>query len=565
MKFNEMKYERVQINPIPEEVTAKLTALENAKTFEEQLAVYKDIEAFVSKLATMVSLCYARYTINTEDEFYSAENDYYDENLPNCQDFVNKEWQILLKSPFRKEFEKELGTVLFKNKEMLQRAFSPEIMADLAEENRLQSRYQKLIATAKIPFEGKELTIPQINAKKQDVNRDVRKAAYAAEDQFYTSVGQELDEIFDQMVKVRTRMAKKLGYKSYTDMGYDLRTRNCYTRADVEEFRAQIREHIVPINNDLLAKLAKRNNIEKPMVWDRLLTFKTGNPTPKGTPEEMFEYGKKMYEELSPETGDFFNFMLRGGLFDVLSKPGKANGGYCTTFPDYKSPFIFANFVGTSDDVDVLTHEAGHAYAAYVAFKTMKYLDQMEPTMDIAEIHSMSMEMFTYPWMNLFFKEDTEKYYYAHTFDAFKFLPYGCMVDHFQHIMYDQPDLTPAQRHEVWLDLERQYRPDIDFGDLPYHAKGGVWQQKLHIYMNPFYYIDYCFAQYVALCFFGLMQQDRQQAWKRYVQLVKDSGDKDYVTLVKEAGFKTPMEQGAIKEVAQKVYNYLNSLDVSAY
>ena len=498
MTFNQYQYERVPLTPIDPEISNIPDRLLKAESKEEFLELLNQADAFKRKLATMYNICYIRHTINTQDEFYSAENDYYDQNMPAAEQFSTRLSQAVMDSRFQELALKELGETYFLNARLAQKAFSPEIAEDMAEENRLQSEYQKLIASARIQFDGQTVNLSRLTPFKESPDREVRQRAWEAESKFMEENGEKLDEIFDKLVKTRTRMAKKLGFNSFTEVAYCRLKRASYGRKETDAFCEQVRREIVPLATHLIKLQHDRNNIEDAMIWDRSLSFKEGNPCPQGTPEEIFEKGRKMYTELSPITAEFIEFMLANGLFDVLSRDGKASGGYCTSIPDFQAPFVFANFNGTAGDVEVLTHECGHALNSYISLRKVKYIEQEEPSYDIAEIHSMGMEFMTYPFMGLFFGDKKDKFIYQHLASAIIFLPYGCMVDRFQHIVYDNPELTPQERHKEWLKLEAAYRPDIDYGNISYFAKGGWWQRQLHIYMHPFYYIDYCLAQSAA-------------------------------------------------------------------
>lgn len=222
--------------------------------------------------------------------------------------------------------------------------------------------------------------------------------------------------------------------------------------------RAQIRRDVVPVVSHLKAMQHARTGVADPKLWDDVFQFPDGMAAPHGTPDEIMAAGKEMYHSLSPETSEFIDEMFEAECFDVLSKPGKAQGGYCTSLPEYKLPFIFSNFNGTADDVDVLTHEAGHAFADWIAAR--KDIPELlrNPGMESCEIHSMSMEFLTSDYYHLFYGEDTAKAMIAHAADSVYFLPYGSMVDEFQHIVYSNPDMTPAERNAAWAKLETEYR-----------------------------------------------------------------------------------------------------------
>jgi len=511
MKFSEMLYKRPDINAFINEMNKLIERVKNARSYEEQLLAHKEFTVLMDKLDTMGTIAHIRNTINTEDDFYDREKDFFDENEPLIENTSAEFYRALVSSGYRKELEEKLGKLLFENAELMLKAIDPAIIPELQEENKLVSEYIKLIASAQLDFEGKKLNLSQLRLYMESPDRDIRKGAYKKRTEFFEENKDKLDDIYDKLVKVRTKMAKKLGFENFVELGYIRMGRNCYGPKEVAAFREQVKKYMVPLSQKLNEKQRERLGLKKLTFIDNLLYFKDGNPKPKGTPEEIFKAGKKMYDELSDETSEFFRFMLENELFDCLSRKGKAAGGYMTYIPDYKSPFIFANFNGTSGDIDVLTHEAGHALNGYLA-KDIEIREYRTATMETCEVHSMSMEFFTIPWMELFFGNRTEEYKYMHLASAINFIPYGCAVDEFQHEVYMNPDITPNERKELWKRMERKYQPDLDYEDDPFFGKGGRWQAQTHIYSSPFYYIDYCLAQTCALQFRNLMAEDYQAA-----------------------------------------------------
>ena len=337
--------------------------------------------------------------------------------------------------------------------------------------------------------------------------------------------------------------------------------RNSYTKEDVEKFRAAVVKYLVPAAEQVVKAQAKRLGKEYPLNFaDAALFYRTGNAAPQGGPDDIVAQGVGFYHDLSPETAEFIDFMMDGELLDVLSRTGKAGGGYCTEIPDYRSPFIFANFNGTQGDVEVMTHEAGHAFAAYMA-RDMVPLENHSPTYESCEIHSMSMEFFAWPWSEKFFGPQADKFRYKHLSDAVTFIPYGTMVDHFQHVVYENPDMTPAQRHAVWKELLGVYMPWMKLEEIPFYGDAKGWQRQSHIYERPFYYIDYCLAQTVALEFWNLMQTDRAGAWQRYLGLVKLAGTRTFTELVASAGLDTPFGDDALRTVSAAALRWLEQAD----
>ena len=556
MKFSEMQYTRPDYPAATKELEALASRLEQADSAKAQLEIYRELETLISHLTTQATLCSIRHTVDTRDPFYEEENDYNDQQAPLLEETMQKFRQALLASPYRAELEQQLGELLFQNMELEEKGFAQSIVSLMQEENRLANEYQKLYASAQIPFQGKTVTVAQLGPYKESTDRATRRAALEAEGSFFDENREQFDALFDKLVKNRTAQAKALGFDSFVELGAIRRQRNCYTPEDAASFREQVVRDLVPLTVKIKERQAKRLGIEDFKFHDNALSFKDGSATPQGTPEEILAAGKKMYQELSPETAEFIDLMFESDLFDVLAKDGKAPGGYCTSLPDYGCPFIFSNFNGTSGDVDVLTHEAGHAFADFIASKTVPVHALRCPSMEGAETHSMSMEFLTAPWHHLFFGDLTDKYELSHAEDALLFIPYGCLVDHFQEEVYRHPEMTPQERNETWLRLEKLYRPYIDFDNLPFYSRGAGWQRQLHIYLYPFYYIDYCMAQVMSLQYFALSLEDREKAWDKYMAFVKQGGTKTFVDLAHSVGLRSPIDQGCVKDVCQATFQW---------
>lgn len=560
MRFEEYTYARPDVEKTEKLFQSALEKFQSASSAEQQIEAITEINKIRNNISTMFNLCYIRHSINTNDEFYKNEQDYMDEIQPVVEGLVTKYYEALVQSPFRKELEKKWGKQLFALAEAQLKTFSPEIVPLLQKENKLSTEYTKLLASAKIFFEGEERTLAQIDPFTESTDREMRKRASEAKFGFLADHEETLDRIYDDLVKVRTEIAQKLGYKNFVELGYYRMYRTDYNAEMVANFRKQVEEFIVPIATKLKERQRDRIGVEKLKYYDEGFNFKTGNPTPKGSPEWIIENGQKMYDELSKETGAFFRYMRENGLMDLVAKKGKAGGGYCTFIEDYKSPFIFSNFNGTSGDIDVLTHEAGHAFQVY----SSRHFDIPEyfwPTYEAAEIHSMSMEFFTWPWMELFFKEDTEKYKFAHLSSSLLFLPYGVSVDEFQHWVYENPGATPKERKQAWREIEKKYLPHKDYDGNEYLKNGGFWQRQGHIYNSPFYYIDYTLAQICAFQFWKRSRENREEAWQDYVNLCKLGGSLPFTELVKKANLISPFEDGCVQSVVGEIENWLNSVD----
>ena len=560
MNFNDYKYERIDIDAVKKQFEELIGSFSKADSAEKQCEIMDKVINLRNHIDTMITLVSIRHSINTADDFYDKENDYCDEISPLLYGFTTDFYEALVTSKFRKELEDKYGKFLFDQAECSLKTFNEEVIPQLQEENKLSSKYDKLIASAKIPFDSEERTLSQMAPYTQSKDRNVRKDAAKKVAEFFSAHKNDFDEIYDKLVKIRTEIAHKLGFKNYVELAYARLRRLDYNAQDVAGYRKQVLENIVPLHSELRERQAKRLGIDKLKFYDEPIKFNSGNADPHGDPEWILNHGKTMYRELSKETDEFFTFMTENNLLDLLSKKGKNSGGYCTYIPDYKSPFIFANFNGTAHDVDVLTHEAGHAFQVYESrgYEVPEYL---WPSYEACEIHSMSMEFLTWPWMGLFFENDEDKYKFIHLSESLLFIPYGVTVDEFQHWIYENPEATPEERRNKWLETEKKYLPTRDYGEIDELKEGIFWFRQGHIFGTPFYYIDYTLAQVCAFQFWIKSRENREKAWEEYLNLCRLGGSKPFFELMKAANLKNPFNEGTIASVIPKIREFLDSID----
>lgn len=558
--FKDYEYKRPDMELLRTEWNKHLARFRQADSANVQDVEIRELNRLANNFTTASNLVYIRSSIDTSDAYYEKQRDYFNEIGPEFDELNTAFYKELVKSPFREELEKSWGTQLFTIADQKIRSFSAEAIPLLQQENKLASEYAKLIASAQIEFDGKTLTLAQLGPYTQSKDRKTRKAANEARFGFFAEHKNDFDEIYQKLVEVRHQIARILGYQDFVEVGYLRMNRIGYDREMVKNFREQVKTHIVPLATRLYERQASRIGVDRLTFHDEGLNFITGNAIPKGDADWVIENGKKMYDELSPETSEFFGFMLERHLMDLIAKKGKEGGGYCTYIDNYASPFIFSNFNGTSDDIDVLTHEAGHAFQVYSS-RNIGVPEYIWPTSEAAEIHSMSMEFFAWPWMDQFFEDDTEKYKFSHLSSALLFLPYGVAVDEFQHMIYENPGMTPADRKAAWKKLESEYLPHRDYEGLEYLEEGGFWQRQAHIYEIPFYYIDYCLAQICALQFWKRSREEREAAWADYLHLCRLGGSLPFTELIKEANLLSPFEDGCIESVMGPIIEWLDAVD----
>ena len=566
MKFKDYPYTRPDLQQIEKEMKSLKERLENAKSYEEFRQAFFDSDELNARIMTQSEIANVRHTIDTRDEFYKEEADYLDEISPVISNLQAELAKVVLNSPYVDELKKEVPHTWFAIYENFLKSMSPEIIEDMQKENKLASEYQKLVASAQIEFDGKTYTLASLEEKMNDKDCTVRERAHKAYWGWFADHEKELGDIYDQLVKVRHGMAQKLGYENFIPVGYLRMNRMDYDQNDVEVYRKNVLKDVVPAAMALYRRQAKRLNTEgdRLPVWNEKVEFESGNPNPIHSLDEMVDLAQNMYHDLSPQTGEFFDHMKDEGLLDLKATPGKAAGGYCTGFITYKRPFIFANCNGTQGDVEVLTHEAGHAFQCWSS-RDIRPIDVFWPTSESAEIDSMSMEFFTWPWMEDFFGDRADQYRFVHLSGAVKFIPYGVLVDHFQHEVYAHPEWNNDQRMACWRELEKQYLPQKDYTGIDFLERGGWWMRQLHIFLDPFYYIDYTLAQVVALQFWNRMMKKDPKAFEDYKAICNAGGTKSFRELVELANLKVPFEDGCLSETMDTVSNWLENQDVTRF
>ena len=557
--FAEIPYVRPDMKKLEDLLRGAAQAIPAADT-GETIRLFEEADRAMQGMDTQYNIAAIRNTIDTTDAFYEKEVEFFDEAIPRLE-LAQKEYhEALLKSPHRIVLEAKYGSLYFRRISKQRRLVSKANEENRVAESRLVQEYSKLTATAKTEFHGETLNFYGLLKKMQDPDRAVRREALGAWSGLYESISEQLDSLYSRLVENRLRQAEVLGFESYEDMVFLAMGRFDYTREDIARFRDNIVTYVVPLVQEIYEERRARLGVEKIRYYDEALTGPDGNVAPEGTTEELLAIAKQMYRELSPETGEFFDFMTEHDMFDLESKPGKQLGGYCTFLPDLQSPFIFSNFNGTTADIDVLTHEAGHAFESYTASRAGVLSDMVFATSEVAEIHSMSMELFTYPWMERFFsgsREKADRYRRDHLQNCISFLPYSACVDEFQEQVYARRLTKAEDRYALWHELEQKYLPWRDYDGNAFLEKGGFWLQKPHIFMNPFYYIDYSLAQICALEYYLRAEQDREDTWEDYLRLCRAGGSEPYFRLLHRGRLSNPFAactlEGIVEQLREEV------------
>ena len=563
MKVSEMPYERVTVEAAKADIEKIIEKIKNAGSANDLKEARDEYNKISEEVETACSLANCRFTLNTRDEFYNAEMDYYDNAMPLFSEIENEYKKAMLASPFKAEAEKLINPRVFKEFEMSLKTFSPEVIEDLQQENALVTRYSKFMGELAFEFEGEKMPLSVLRGKLEADDREIRRKAAFAIGKTMEANAETFDEIFDGLVKIRTKIARKLGFENFVELGYYRMGRVDYNKEMVAAFRKSVETDVVPAVYELKQSIRNRLGIEKIMYYDDAVSVTGEMPRPVIDSDEIFRRALSMYKDMKPEIGEFMQKMLDAEAFDVEARDGKWGGGYCTTFPKYKQPFILANFNGTSGDIDVITHEFGHALAADYMFRFSE--PDFPVGMETHECHSMSMEFLCHKYMDEFFGKNADKYRYKHIVDALSFIPYGVIVDEFQHIVYENPDLTPAERKAEYLKLEKKYRPYLSFEGIPYLEQGTRWQYQMHIFESPFYYIDYCIAQCVAFGFLKLSYNDFESALDKYIGFLKKTGSVSLGELVEDAGLESPFGKNALSKTVESTVKVIKDIEAKLF
>ena len=564
-KFSDVKVEKPDMEKISDEYKKIIAELNNAETSKEAIRAVKEEFAVSDKISSDVQIAQIRHTINTFDKYYNDLSDFFDENIPYLNQYEDEFNRVLMNSKYKKDIAEEFGDYMFTKIEMSLKTFSKEIIPDLQEENSLCSAYNKIMGNAKGIYRGQELPITKFSSLLDDKDRSVRKDASDGFWGFYADHEKELADIYDKLVHVRDRIAKKLGFDNYLPLGYLRLGRSDYTPEDVADYREHVYQSIVPLAQKLYAKQIKRLGLDNIKYYDFALAFNSGNAKPIGEPKELVEKARMMYSQMSPLASKYFNFMVDHEMMDLVAKEGKIPGGYMTYIPELKSSYIFSNFNGSSGDIDVLTHEFGHSLQGFLS-SDIQVPSLRSPGYELCEVHSMSMEFFAYPWTKLFFGDSDEKYRFQHLVDDICFIPYGVSVDEFQAFTYTHPNCTHEERKAAWRAIEKKYLPQRKYGDdNKFLESGGFWMKQLHIYVDPLYYIDYTIAQVGAFEFFTESLEDYDKAFEKYIRFDKLGGQYPYKEILRKAGIADPMVESTIPSLIPSLENYLSSFDDSKF
>lgn len=506
---------------------------------------------------TQRTLAAIRFSQDTREPAHKADRQFFDDLAPTVQEHDTAFLRALLSTPLQDALNEASAPRARELWALAISAFDPAITQSRRDEAHLVSRYDEIRASIRFDVRGESHSLASVRGLYGRADRSLRHDAARAESRGFDPHRDELDEIFDRLVRLRTGMAHTLSLPNFVPLGYRWMRRTDWGPSDAAAFRAAVLEDIVPLAAKIRARRASTLGINDLAFHDEGVRDDRGVPRPVGDAAWVMQRAEEVCEAIHPELGHFFRTMRDRAFFDLEVRPGKVGGGFATPVPGAGLPFIFANWNGSQDDVVVLMHELGHGFQMMRSL-AHRHWDFVIPTEEAAEVHSMSLELLSFPHMERFFGDDAARFRAGHLEHNLLFLPYACLIDAFQHEVYGQPTLGAAGRAELWRDLEARFLPWRRYDDTPWMASGRFWQRQLHLFHAPFYYLDYALAECCALQLWSVAQHDATVAVDRWYQLCGIGGSQSFTAGLASAGLENPMLPGALRRIASEAARVLD-------
>lgn len=556
-KYLDLEYKRPSVDEIRECALRTRLRLMTSKDISLIDTALAEFQHSLSGFYTAEALCNIRFDQDTENEYFRLEQDFFEENEPIVSELSSMVYGVLLNMDDVDMLKERFGEMIFRKAQTQKETVNSSVLELLSLESSLENDYDQIMAQANINFRGKTLNLSMMEPYFESETREIRMHAQEAAAHFFESKLDLFNDIFSQLVETRTSIAVKLGFDDFVSLGYKRMERYDYTPEMVSSFREMVCKYIVPLTSEIRRLQKDRLSVSELKYFDLPVLFPKGNPKPIINMDEYPAKTGEMFSALMGKTPSFFDILREYGFMDLVSRANKATGGYCVTLLDYAIPFILMNANGTAEDVTTLIHESGHAYASLRSADASPFIECLSPTLETCEIHSTALEYLTYPYLELFFGDRAADVRDLHMTRSLLFIPYGCMVDEFQHEIYAASEMGNDERHQVWKRLEEKYQPFLDYDGQSFYESGAAWVKKGHIFTDPFYYIDYCLAQVVSLQLWDKSRSSPAEAMRVYDSLCKEGGNSVFLDLLSKSGLESPFESGVIKRIAYRAAEFL--------
>jgi oligoendopeptidase F len=443
--------------------------------------------------------------------------------------------------------------------------FRPENVALETEEAKLCQQYQKLSGSLTVNFRGGEKTLVQMGRYLEEPDRALRQEAWELVAKRRLQEAEKFEDIFDRLIELRERIGRNAGFKNYRDYAFRRLGRFDYTPADCARFNDAVARGVMPAMRELHAARRHQLGLDKLhpghlRPWDLSVDPQNRPPLkPFAGVGEMVSRTQKIFDHLDGELARGFRQMQDLSLLDLDNRKGKAPGGYQSTLSESRLPFIFMNAIGQQRDVETILHEAGHAFHALAAKDEDLYNYRSAP-IEFCEVASMSMELLGNEFIEEFYcAADANRARRVHLEGVIGVFPWIATVDEFQHWIYTHPGHSRAERATAWLELMDRFGGDVDWSGYE-AARAHLWHRQLHIFIHPFYYIEYGIAQLGALQVWANSKRDKVKALADYKKSLALGGSRPLPELFAAAGCKFEFSAATIKPLIQLARNELAKL-----
>lgn len=551
VNFNDIKYERINYETTKSEIEYLINNLIEMSNYEEYLEICKKINGLHKHIEEMYDYADIRNMRNLSDEYYKKEIDYWNEYKPKFDILFLPFYKEMINSRFRDSLEKVMPSNFFSVIECQIRITSDEIVDLIKKENELKTKYRNL-NRSKILFDGKEKTISMISGLFSNKDRNIRKKAHDAVNDYYYSKQEEYDKTLYELVKVRNDIAKKLNFNNYIEYSLYKLKRFGYDYRDISLFRDNIIKYIVPICRELSKWQKEELGLNELTYYDTV--FFEDMPKVKLYGNDLLEELRKSFKEVDLELSKLFNDMLDNDYIDLIQRDDKVSFAITNYLTESAIPVITGNYKNSYLDVQTTTHEMGHSFQKYLAsIKDRKYIVSpllKYPTMEIAEMFSYSMELIMMKHVsNLFDEDDYKKYCFMKIYNLVSNLPYICLVDEFQERIYSNNNLNVDDIRKIWLELVDKYQLNrSNKGHINLDTGGYLYRQS-HIYLDPFYYIDYALSYFGALAIWS----DSDKNLDLFKEIGEVASYYSFNELIDKYNMPNPFEEDNVKDISIKL------------
>ena len=534
--------------------------IHSKQDLEKWMEDASELEAVVSEDANWRQI---RMTCDTENkELENAFTFFVMEIQPHIQSYADKLNKKLVENPFTQELDDEKYFTYLRNIKKNIELFREENIPLNSELSVLAQQYGVVAGKMTVQVEGKEYTLQQAAKFLENPNRSLREEVYRKINERRLEDKDELNKLFTSLVQKRNQVALNAGFNNYRDFRFKELGRFDCTKNDCFQFHNAVAQTVLPLVNEIYEKKKKKLGVDSLRPWDIDAEPEGTSPlNPFKTGDELLQKTLHCLDEVSPFFADCLRQMQKMHRLDLESRKGKAPGGYNCPLAETGAPFIFMNAAGQMADVTTIIHEGGHAVHSFLTHP-LQLTAFKEYPMEIAEVASMSMELFSMDYWDAFFgnKDELRRAKEYQLERVIAIFPWIATIDKFQHWIYENPLHTEGQRASAWMEILNEFSsPVIDFSGLDEYRRYG-WQRQLHLYEVPFYYIEYGIAQLGAIGLWMHFKKNKQNALNNYIQALSLGGTKTLPQLFEAAGLKFDFSPVYVNELMLFVHNEMNKL-----